>query len=244
MVYNLFLTQLCFVSVSHDIRMGHSQTFFPHPPHRPSSHIDVMDKLTAFFMGGIRTYHVLLTGLQNIILHVQSLSQWCLDMGVNVNRICGTISVYMHTLTNHTFKICLLSGYTTMITFHRFNMLYSHQCGINMLRLRKTIPPKHEDHYCGFMPPWTEMCPCRNIHLQLVIRLSTPITEITLSYSIKKNPVLTTYRVVLKTWSIGRWSTVEFMSRYGPHQQTSAVIIIEKWQLIRIIMNYTGRPTH
>ena len=203
-------------------------------------HNNVLNTLTAYIVGGIRKCCAFLTALKSTTLPPLSFFQYCQSLPTNVNRLCGKIHLLQDTRINTTLHINPLSGYTTVIKFHRFNMLYSHKCEINMMLLRKIIPPRHEDRYCGAMPPWTEMCPCRKIHLQLVVDFLHPPTEFVMSYFMKIKQVLTTYALIRVLQKPGQWLNLKLENKYNLFQESLVFIRMKIWQMILLNMTDAG----
>ena len=126
------------------------------------------------------------------------------------------------------------------MTFHRFNMLYSHQCSINAMIIEKIIPPSRVDYYCGAMPPWTETCPCLEIHLQMMIKLTQPLSELNMSYTIRTEAILSTFMVIKYEQISDDWWTVNLIPSYPLDRRSSVLIVNHYIQLIMFILKYTG----
>ncbi len=197
-----------------------------------------MHKLTAHLFNGIEQNHTFLSGLQSPIRQLFLLMHYCQYLSPKVNHLCGKMNVYKDTFTVTTFTIQPLSGYTSVITFLRFKMLFSYKCVFNKMAVFKHITPPQLDIYCGTMPPWTEMCPCQTIDIELELYIPQPPTVMVMSYFMRKKTVLIKY-ASLETWFSQSWNE-ELPSRYQTHQITSVFILTEKWQLIGGLMNNSG----
>ncbi len=124
----------------------------------------------------------------DIIRHLNEAQNSCLYFPQHIRHLCGGIAVSSNLggQNNLHWLIQTLVGYTTVIQFHTFHMIYSKNCDISSVTIERIIKCSHQEEYCGDLPPWNETLQSLQTKLTLaVIHQWSPVC-LNVSYSMTK----------------------------------------------------------
>ena len=173
----------------------------------PENHGKFLDVILTHILVSVSYHHGLLHNWRCVSSKLHSLNSQCWTRLSSLKYICGNLNFYESESINMTWDLVPLVNYSTLLYFHHFEIMYSKHCEIAAVVIHKIFLHPHQDVYCGFIPPWNESCPCKNIAVKLQRALSYITTKFNISYSITRVAPLT---VVIATHIITVNTTVEF----------------------------------
>ena len=216
-----------------NVRIQQYQALVPSSSTPNNGHTDHLDMLIKLLFNKMRFSFEITDTIKRMADQSMAFLEYCQLISPNMARLCGKIHVKESVSISTTFNIATLKGTFMKIMFEMIRTLYSPQCQINRIILKKAASLENQAMYCGEMPPWEEVCLCNKVQFVLMISHPKPSTDVKMSYTVKRIPVHTQYvDINLVETGSSRWLIINIGSMQNTSHRASLYIHTHQWKLV------------